>query len=217
MDAVMSSPGFLAVLEQLKAIALEGLEYAEGPYDKARYAKLLEIACQEYGGAFHIDPVKLRDLFEKQIGIVTPRVAADAVVPDGRGEILVLRRADDGTWCVPGGWMDVGDTPSGAAVREAEEEAGLDVSPDSLIMISNRFGERELYLGHHVSIVTLMKPVSQSNKVTLSHEHTDYAWISDWKEYTWHPGHEEIVEKVLSHMSRTKDFTLKDYPEKLSL
>lgn len=53
--------------------------------------------------------------------------AAFAVVRDATGRVLLVRRADDGNWELPGGRVDVGETAAAAVVREVAEEAGLDV------------------------------------------------------------------------------------------
>lgn len=45
-------------------------------------------------------------------------------------EVLLIQRGRShgaGTWSVPGGWMEFGETPEGAAIREAREEVGLAV------------------------------------------------------------------------------------------
>lgn len=53
--------------------------------------------------------------------------AAFAVVRDGAGRVLLVRRADDGNWELPGGRIDVGESASAAAVREVAEESGVEV------------------------------------------------------------------------------------------
>jgi 8-oxo-dGTP pyrophosphatase MutT (NUDIX family) len=51
--------------------------------------------------------------------------AAYAVVRDDSGRILLVRRADDLNWELPGGRIDVGESATEAAVREVGEEAGI--------------------------------------------------------------------------------------------
>ena len=46
---------------------------------------------------------------------------------DGEGRVLLLRRADDGTWGLPGGGVEPGETWSDAARRECREETGWSV------------------------------------------------------------------------------------------
>jgi ADP-ribose pyrophosphatase YjhB (NUDIX family) len=60
-----------------------------------------------------------------------PKPCANAVVI-ADGKIVLVKRAYRespwfGTWCAPGGFCEVGEHPAETAVREAREEAGLDV------------------------------------------------------------------------------------------
>jgi 8-oxo-dGTP diphosphatase len=50
-------------------------------------------------------------------------VAAVGRTPDGR--FLLIRRADTGTWCLPGGTLEWGERLSVGLGRELEEEAGV--------------------------------------------------------------------------------------------
>ena len=51
-------------------------------------------------------------------------VAAAARTSDGRW--LLIRRADTGTWALPGGTLDWGETCKASLVRELAEEAGVE-------------------------------------------------------------------------------------------
>jgi 8-oxo-dGTP diphosphatase len=50
-------------------------------------------------------------------------VAAVARVDDGR--FVLIRRGDTGTWCLPGGTLEWGETLRTGLARELEEEAGI--------------------------------------------------------------------------------------------
>jgi ADP-ribose pyrophosphatase YjhB (NUDIX family) len=51
------------------------------------------------------------------------------------GQILLTRREDFETWCLPGGNVDAGESTAQAAMREAREETGLDVQLERLVGI----------------------------------------------------------------------------------
>jgi 8-oxo-dGTP pyrophosphatase MutT (NUDIX family) len=51
--------------------------------------------------------------------------AAGIIVRDERGAVLLQRRGDDGSWGIPGGSLEPGETWEAAARRELAEETGL--------------------------------------------------------------------------------------------
>lgn len=64
-----------------------------------------------------------------------PKVAAVVFITDA-GRVLMVRRAVDpqmGKWALPAGYIDYGEDPREAAVREVQEETGLEVRISRLI------------------------------------------------------------------------------------
>jgi 8-oxo-dGTP pyrophosphatase MutT (NUDIX family) len=51
--------------------------------------------------------------------------AAYAAVRNVEGQVLLVRRTDDGNWELPGGRVDVGESASQAVIREVAEEADI--------------------------------------------------------------------------------------------
>jgi 8-oxo-dGTP diphosphatase len=59
-------------------------------------------------------------------------IAAAARTPDGKW--VLIRRADTGTWALPGGTLEWGETLREALAREMKEEAGIDgAEPERLV------------------------------------------------------------------------------------
>ena len=58
---------------------------------------------------------------------------AGGCIFNDQGEVLLQRRGDSNKWGFPGGAIEPGETPEKAAIREAREETGLDVSVGRLI------------------------------------------------------------------------------------
>ncbi len=59
--------------------------------------------------------------------------AAIAAVFDEEDRLLLVRRADDGTWSLPGGMVELGERIDQTAISEVKEETGLDIEPVRLI------------------------------------------------------------------------------------
>jgi ADP-ribose pyrophosphatase YjhB (NUDIX family) len=122
---------------RLAAIAQNGLTYAVDVYDVERYTALREIAVemmeQESGAGLEL----IREAFAREFGYMTPKVDVRAAAfRDGR--ILLVREREDDCWTLPGGWADVGNSPSEVAVRETKEESGFDVRPVKLAALYDR-------------------------------------------------------------------------------
>ena len=89
-------------------------------------------------------------------GPETPKLMVDVVIPDEGGRVLLIRRASDpyeGSWALPGGFVDVGETVEEAAAREAKEETGLDVTVSRMVGVYSD-PERDPR-GHNVSVAFL--------------------------------------------------------------
>jgi ADP-ribose pyrophosphatase YjhB (NUDIX family) len=70
-------------------------------------------------------PYCLREFEEYEI----PRVTVDIIIEcEGSGIVLIKRKNPPFGWALPGGFADYGETLEDAAVREAKEETGLDIS-----------------------------------------------------------------------------------------
>jgi ADP-ribose pyrophosphatase YjhB (NUDIX family) len=60
-------------------------------------------------------------------------IGSVAAIRDESGQILAMRRADNGIWCPPGGAMELGETLISGLVREVKEETGLRIVPFHLV------------------------------------------------------------------------------------
>ena len=152
-------PKWLKWAREIQAISQTGLHYAENPYQKQRFSRLSEISAEiisEYAGVKVGD---LNDIFTRQIGYATPRIDVRGAVFQA-DNLLLVREILDGGWTMPGGWVDVGDTPSGAVEREVFEESGFEVKARKVIGVydANRTGPLEIF--HAFKIVFLCDIVS---------------------------------------------------------
>jgi ADP-ribose pyrophosphatase YjhB (NUDIX family) len=78
-----------------------------------------------------------------------PKVAVGTIIAGSDGRIVLVKRAIEpgyGKWVFPGGYVDRGEEVMMAAVREAREEAGLDVRIDRLIGIYSYAGRTPIII-----------------------------------------------------------------------
>lgn len=70
------------------------------------------------------------------VQFIDPKVgAAVLALSDDNRVLLVKRNADParGSWCLPGGFMEIGETPQVTAIRECQEESGYTVEITGLV------------------------------------------------------------------------------------
>jgi ADP-ribose pyrophosphatase YjhB (NUDIX family) len=132
-----SRPAWLRWAERLQAIAQTGLTYAKEPYDLERYAELRRIAVEMAAAGLEAPEDAVAVVFASGQGYPTPKVDVRAVVFRA-DEVLLVRERRSGRWTFPGGWADVGDTPSDAAVRETLEESGYRVRATKLVALLDK-------------------------------------------------------------------------------
>ncbi|HTO07589.1 MAG TPA: NUDIX hydrolase N-terminal domain-containing protein [Myxococcota bacterium] len=122
----------LEIADRIRALASTGLHFTEGPFDRERYQALLELAAQLAAHGTGEDAAALERVFRaSDDGYVTPKLDVRLALFRG-DQVLLVRERMDGRWALPGGYVDVGDSPSEAAVREAAEEAGVDARVERL-------------------------------------------------------------------------------------
>jgi ADP-ribose pyrophosphatase YjhB (NUDIX family) len=127
---------------RLQAIAQTGVAYPRTrPYDRERYEQVRQIAAEMLAANGDVSKVEARLALET--GHATPKLDVRGIVFRG-DEILLVH--EDGAWSLPGGWVDVGESPSEAAVREVLEESGYSTHAVKLLALLDR--DRHDYQPH---------------------------------------------------------------------
>ena len=133
----MNNPPWLEWAQRLQAIAQTGLTYCRDPFDKERYEAVRTIASEMMARGSGMDPSPLFNLFKGEVGYATPKVDVRAAVFD-RDRVLLVREREDGCWTLPGGWADIGSSPSLNVVREVREESGYESEVMKLAAVYDR-------------------------------------------------------------------------------
>jgi ADP-ribose pyrophosphatase YjhB (NUDIX family) len=114
----------LRIARRLQALARTGLHFCVSEYDRERYEQVEQLAVELLGGESPGDCDRLRALWSREEGYVTPKIEVrGAVFRDGR--VLLVRERADGLWTLPGGWADVNESPSQSIEKEIEQESGF--------------------------------------------------------------------------------------------
>ena len=134
----MRNPEWVQWAQRLQAIAQNGLTYARNPFDVERFNQVRQVAAEMLAsGCDSVRAESLVELFQRNFGYATPKVDVRAAVFHEGRVLLVKERVDD-AWTLPGGWADVGDAPSVAALREVREESGYEAAVKKLAAVYDR-------------------------------------------------------------------------------
>jgi 8-oxo-dGTP diphosphatase len=118
---------------------------------------------------------------------------------DGR-KVLLLKRSEKGdgfgTWGLPGGKVEEGETDIDAAIREAEEECGR--------VAGQRFDDLREKDGMH-EWTTFFFRVDKPFRCKLSDEHSDWKWVKfgSLKNYDLHPKLKENLDRHLKAVRKS--------------
>ncbi len=127
---------WLAWAVELQSLAQAGLHYGKDPFDLERYERIRSIAAEMVSLQGEIPLDKVKDLFCCETGYQTPKLDTRAAIFQN-GKILLVRESS-GLWSLPGGWVDVDISVKENVIKEVKEEAGLDVTADTVIAVQDR-------------------------------------------------------------------------------
>ncbi|WP_040214007.1 NUDIX hydrolase N-terminal domain-containing protein [Clostridium polynesiense] len=123
--------------KRLQSIAQAGLTYSKDKYDLERFQQIRDLSVEILNEYTEAGSEKIRDLFCNETGYQTPKVdVRSAIFKDNK--ILLVKESIDGLWSLPGGWAEMNLSIKENAVKEAKEEAGVNIVPLRLIAVQDR-------------------------------------------------------------------------------
>ena len=154
----------LKYIKRVKALAQNGLAYCENPFDIERYEELKDISILMLNKLTDTPIQKIEKLNTDDKGYQTPKVDVRAVIIN-EGKLLLVKEKSDGKWSLPGGWCDIGYSPSEMAKKEVFEEAGYKVEVEKLIALL----DKECH-GHPEDIYHIYKLFFQCKILVENHQ-----------------------------------------------
>jgi 8-oxo-dGTP diphosphatase len=133
-----------------------------------------------------------------QAGPIGPVVAVGAVVVDRSLRVLLVRRArppSAGTWTLPGGRVEPGESLEGAIVREIREETALDTRVVCSLGIVHIAREGFAYAIHE----HLLSPVDDQAPLLAGDDAAEARWVprTDFARLFVQPEVVELVDRGL--------------------
>lgn len=147
-------PTWLKWVREIKAIGQTGSHFADDGYHLQRYQRLNEVAAEIISAHTTLEVESLTEIFCDQIGYATPRVDVRGAVFRS-GELLFVQERFDQGWTLPGGWAEVGESPSIAVEREVWEESGFRVGAARLVGLYDANRIDPLHVFHAYKILFL--------------------------------------------------------------
>ena len=129
-------PQWLEWAKELQFIAQGGLTYSKDVFDIERFERIREIAAEMLSLQSEIPIEKVKNLFCNETGFQTPKLDTRAAI--FKDDKILLVKEKNGTWSLPGGWVDINQSIKTNTEKEVKEEAGLDVTADRVIAVQDR-------------------------------------------------------------------------------
>lgn len=99
------------------------------------------------------------------------------IIPDKGGRVLILKRSNteysEGSWCLPGGKIDYGQTIEQAITKELIEETSLVCTSSKFLFYQDSLPKIE----GKMHCINLYFECSVTGKINLNEESGEYAWI----------------------------------------
>ena len=124
--------------KRLKTISDTGLLYSNNEYDLERYKELAEISLTLLSKVSDHSIEQLKLAFPIVADHPTAKVDVRALIVSEDQKILLVRESSDEKWSLPGGWAEIGHSPSETVIKECKEETGIDVEVEKLLAVFDK-------------------------------------------------------------------------------
>ena len=108
-----------------------------------------------------------------------------------------------GKWNQPAGWIDVGENPIDAVIREVREETGLDIKMVMPFSVFDYQIEKPDEIRDSTQINFLVTSVNDKN-VVLSEEHQAFVWITkeEIDKYDFTEATKKVIQKAFEIINK---------------
>ncbi len=136
----MNASDFAKYLQRMIALTDTGLTFTKDPFDCERYEDLRGLLSEMLNQASDLDSEEVAEILKPTSAYATPLMDVRAwIVEDGK--ICLVRGQGENDWALPGGFGEVGYSPTENILKEIEEETGFEAKVERLLAVfdTNRF------------------------------------------------------------------------------
>lgn len=135
---------------------------------------------------------------------ITPLVGCDIFIVNENSQVLLIKRSDSDLWALPGGFIDLGETPEQCVARECFEETGFTVSVECLLGVfsSNKYEYVHYKWKENEIIHLLFTGKIEGGEAKTSSETTDIQWFGRGDLPEIFDGHSKRIEIGFLHLTK---------------
>lgn len=136
----MKPNDFAKYLQRMIALTDTGLTFTKDPFDRERYEDLRGLLSEMLNQASDLDAEEVAEVLKPTSAYATPLMDVRAWIVEDE-KICLVRRQGENDWALPGGFGEVGYSPTENILKEIEEETGFEAKVERLLAVfdTNRF------------------------------------------------------------------------------
>lgn len=136
----MNVSDFAKYLQRMIALTDTGLTFTKDPFDRERYEDLRSLLSEMLNQVSDLDADEVAELLKPTSAYATPLMDVRAWIVEDE-KICLVRGQGENDWALPGGFGEVGYSPTENILKEIEEETGFKAKIEKLLAVfdTNRF------------------------------------------------------------------------------
>lgn len=195
----------IQIANSLFAVAQNGLLYSKDVFDIERYSQIQKIAASILSEKSNLTAEQILDIFSCEKGYATPKVdVRGAVFEDNK--ILLVKERTDQLWSLPGGWVDINESPSEAVCKEIWEESGFETKAIKLMALYDKNKHAHpAQLPHTYKLFFICKLIGGEKKTSIETSEVEFFKRDQLPALSLHRVVQSQIERAFEHM---KDINL---------
>ena len=130
----MKTSDFVKYLQRMIALTDTGLTFTKDPFDRERYEDLRSLLSEMLNQESDLDAEEVAEVLKPTSAYATPLMDVRAWIVEDE-KICLVRGQGENDWALPGGFGEVGYSPTENILKEIEEETGFEAKVERLLAV----------------------------------------------------------------------------------